>query len=342
MSDPHDKDGNVTGDHNKGGADDFRPYPEVNHPEDKPDFPYSAGEPRQNQTGSYDGYSANAMEQTASGINSNAYASPVAQEMHPDVDRFMVTGDPGLQIKSAIKYGFGITFSRPVLWILGAFIVCLIVIGGSIGVALPQIASQLDAGSTPGPEDSGSPVFDIVVSLITVFLTAFLYQLLLLQIDGKKISFSAVFQKVNYWPATLTLLAIAVIDFLILFVVAAVVGVNLWKISGSITDPQLIAVTLGGLAVYALISLLIQPFVSFSAYYAADRRGGVKDALLWGIAVGKKNYLRILGFLILTGLISLALMIFTLGLGTFIVFPVIYNATVHAYRQLAGGPYPKY
>ncbi|AIG12083.1 hypothetical protein CPTC_01795 [Corynebacterium pseudotuberculosis] len=68
----------------------------------------------------------------------------------------------------------------------------------------------------------------------------------------------------------------------------------------------------------------------------------MKDALLWGVATGKKHYLRILGFLLLTGLISLVLMIFTLGLGRVIVAPAMYNATAHAYRQLAGGPYPKY
>ncbi|MBH5299434.1 hypothetical protein K1I36_07110 [Corynebacterium silvaticum] len=342
MSDPHDKDGNAIGDHNKGGTDDFRPYPEVNHPEDKPDFPYLASDARQNQTGSYDGYSAHAMGQSTAGVDNGAYGNPTAQEMHPDVDRFMVTGDPQLQIKTAIKYGFGITFARPALWIFGSFIFCLILVGGSIGLAVSKVVSQAGSNSIPTPEDSGTPVFDIVTSLIIVFFTAFLYQLLLRQIDGKSISFSAVFQKVNYWPTTLTLIVIMAIEFLVVAVIGVVLGVNLVNITTTLNDPQFVALVVGGVVAYVLISLLIQPFVSFSAYYAADRRGGVKDALLWGCAVGKKHYLRILGFLILTGLLSLALMIFTLGLGMIIALPVVYNATVHAYRQLAGGPYPKY
>ncbi|AER69269.1 hypothetical protein LJU02_06280 [Corynebacterium pseudotuberculosis] len=342
MSDRSDESGKSTGDHNKGGADDFRPYPEVNHPEDKPDFPYGVARSGENQTGSYNGYSVNAMSQTGDAADGYVYEKSMGREIHPDVDRFMVTSGSQLRIKSAIKYGFGITFSRPLLWIFGTFIFFLIVLGGSISVAMTTMFSQGNASSISAPENSDNVTFNIISSLIGMFLAAFLYQLLLRQIDGKSISFSAVFQKVNYWPTTLTLIVISVINFLILLLCSVVLGINLWKVSGALNDPQLIAYLLGGMAVYMFISLLIQPFVNFSAYYAADRRGGVKDALLWGVATGKKHYLRILGFLLLTGLISLVLMIFTLGLGMVIVVPAMYNATAHAYRQLAGGPYPKY
>lgn len=97
---------------------------------------------------------------------------------------------------------------------------------------------------------------------------------------------------------------------------------------------------LGALAVTGVIGLLVMPFFTFQAWYAADNNGSFGNAISGGFRAGASNYLKILGFVVLAGLINLVgAALFFVGL--VVTVPGTMLAAAHAYRQISGGPVPK-
>ena len=97
---------------------------------------------------------------------------------------------------------------------------------------------------------------------------------------------------------------------------------------------------LGALAVTGVIGLLVMPFFTFQAWYAADNNGSFGNAISGGFKAGASNYLKILGFVVLAGLINLVgAALFFVGL--VVTVPGTMLAAAHAYRQISGGPVPK-
>ena len=103
---------------------------------------------------------------------------------------------------------------------------------------------------------------------------------------------------------------------------------------------NLVRPILGALAVTGVIGLLVMPFFTFQAWYAADNNGSFGNAISGGFRAGASNYLKILGFVVLAGLINLVgLALFFVGL--VVTVPGTMLAAAHAYRQISGGPVPK-
>ena len=103
---------------------------------------------------------------------------------------------------------------------------------------------------------------------------------------------------------------------------------------------NLVRPILGALAVTGVIGLLVMPFFTFQAWYAADNNGSFGNAISGGFKAGASNYLRILGFVVLAGLINLVgAALFFVGL--VVTVPGTMLAAAHAYRQISGGPVPK-
>ena len=97
---------------------------------------------------------------------------------------------------------------------------------------------------------------------------------------------------------------------------------------------------LGALAVTGVIGLLVMPFFTFQAWYAADNNGSFGNAISGGFRAGASNYLKILGFVVLAGLINfVGAALFFVGL--VVTVPGTMLAAAHAYRQISGGPVPK-
>ena len=97
---------------------------------------------------------------------------------------------------------------------------------------------------------------------------------------------------------------------------------------------------LGALAVMGVIGLLVMPFFMFQAWYAADNNGSFGNAISAGFKAGASNYLKILGFVVLAGLINIVgAALFFVGL--IVTMPGTMLAAAHAYRQISGGPVPK-
>ena len=97
---------------------------------------------------------------------------------------------------------------------------------------------------------------------------------------------------------------------------------------------------LGALAVTGVIGLLVMPFFTFQAWYAADNNGSFGNAISGGFRAGASNYLKILGFVVLSGLVNLVGgALFFVGL--VVTVPGTMLAAAHAYRQISGGPVPK-
>ena len=103
---------------------------------------------------------------------------------------------------------------------------------------------------------------------------------------------------------------------------------------------NLVRPILGALAVTGVIGLLVMPFFTFQAWYAADNNGSFGNAISGGFRAGASNYLKILGFVVLAGLINLVgAALFFVGL--VVTVPGTMLAAAHAYRQISGGPVPK-
>ena len=103
---------------------------------------------------------------------------------------------------------------------------------------------------------------------------------------------------------------------------------------------NLVRPILGALAVTGVIGLLVMPFFTFQAWYAADNNGSFGNAISGGFRAGASNYLKILGFVVLAGLINLVgAALFFVGLA--VTVPGTMLAAAHAYRQISGGPVPK-
>lgn len=103
---------------------------------------------------------------------------------------------------------------------------------------------------------------------------------------------------------------------------------------------NLVRPILGALAVTGVIGLLVMPFFTFQAWYAADNNGSFGNAISGGFRAGASNYLKILGFVVLSGLVNLVgAALFFVGL--VVTVPGTMLAAAHAYRQISGGPVPK-
>ena len=75
-------------------------------------------------------------------------------------------------------------------------------------------------------------------------------------------------------------------------------------------------------------------------WYAADRREGVVGAVTNGFKDGARNYLRLLAYLVISGvLLTLAAMV-TLGIALIILAPALILSFAHLYRQMSQGQYP--
>lgn len=66
-----------------------------------------------------------------------------------------------------------------------------------------------------------------------------------------------------------------------------------------------------------------------------DKVKTVKDAFVVAFRLGIKNYWRIVGFSITFGIVAIALVIFTIGIGSIVIAPLTYLATASMYRRIS-------
>lgn len=320
---------------------DFQPYPEHpegSHPENGAG--YSAYN-SPNSPSSYDAFEVNTAASMAGASALRFHGQQLTDNApgdgtspHPINDPasngwFHVKGNGKLEIIEALTWGVKAVFANAKLWIpLGVVYTVLTL----LGQFLPGVGSMIS-----------------MIGMLA--FVPWMVGVVLQQTLVKQLTYSDA--KAPAYGKTLGVAAL-------LGVVAGIVSTILLMVLafGALTsiDPatlpdnpdnvapeemwNLVRPILGALAVTGVIGLLVMPFFTFQAWYAADNNGSFGNAISGGFRAGASNYLKILGFVVLSGLVNLVgAALFFVGL--VVTVPGTMLAAAHAYRQISGGPVPK-
>lgn len=243
----------------------------------------------------------------------------------------LAIGDGFAAIFESIKFGFTAVFKSWYVWVVSAIIALLLYTGAVVGFIF-YLSKNINS--------DGTFKYDFVVgdgALAALFIGGFLLFAAiapfftvggLRQTEKEKISWKDLFTDVN-WPAVFAAyLLVSVFNMLL----------------GSI--PTALALLLpGDAAGYGLgliinvATIFLSPFYSFIPCYVADKRGSFSRCIAMNFEDAKRNYLRLLGGLILLGIIA-SVGSFAFGVGLVITAPAAFLATFHIYRKMSGGLYP--
>ena len=341
--------------YNGGGYEPYPEHPEGSHPENGAGG-YPAYGNTGDQAGGYPAYSAENLQHTqntydAFEVNTAASMAGASalrfhgQQLtdnapgdgaspHPINDPasngwFHVKGNGKLEIMEALSWGGKALFANPKLWIpLGVAYTLLAVAGQflpGVGAMIGAVGMLLLAPWMVG------------VALQQTLVKHFTYNDAKAPAYGKTLGVAAL------------LGVVASIVSMILVMVLAFGALTTIDPSTLPDNPEsvppeemwnLVRPILGALAVTTLITLLVLPFFMFQVWYAADNNGSFGNAISAGFKAGAANYLKILGFVVLAGLINIVgAALFFVGL--VVTLPGTMLAAAHAYRKISGGPVPK-
>ncbi|MCG7273113.1 hypothetical protein MHJ82_02005 [Corynebacterium afermentans] len=320
---------------------DFQPYPEHpegSHPENGAG--YSAYN-SPNSPSSYDAFEVNTAASMAGASALRFHGQQLTDNApgdgtspHPINDPasngwFHVKGNGKLEIIEALTWGVKAVFANAKLWIpLGVVYTVLTL----LGQFLPGVGSMI---SMIG-----------MLAFVPWMVGVVLQQTLVKQLTysdakapayGKTLGVAALLGVVAGIVSTILLMVLA------FGALTSIDPATLPDNPDNVSPEEmwnLVRPILGALAVTGVIGLLVMPFFTFQAWYAADNNGSFGNAISGGFRAGASNYLKILGFVVLAGLINLVgAALFFVGL--VVTVPGTMLAAAHAYRQISGGPVPK-
>lgn len=320
---------------------DFQPYPEHpegSHPENGAG--YSAYN-SPNSPSSYDAFEVNTAASMAGASALRFHGQQLTDNApgdgtspHPINDPasngwFHVKGNGKLEIIEALTWGVKAVFANAKLWIpLGVVYTVLTL----LGQFLPGVGSMI---SMIG-----------MLAFVPWMVGVVLQQTLVKQLTysdakapayGKTLGVAALLGVVAGIVSTILLMVLA------FGALTSIDPATLPDNPDNVSPEEmwnLVRPILGALAVTGVIGLLVMPFFTFQAWYAADNNGSFGHAISGGFRAGASNYLKILGFVVLAGLINLVgAALFFVGL--VVTVPGTMLAAAHAYRQISGGPVPK-
>ncbi|MGP6172998.1 hypothetical protein [Corynebacterium sp. A21] len=311
-------------------ASNFPPYPSTPHPEDQPQgFPgpdstgpqypgyndYGTGYSQQGQPG-YHGY--------AQGYQGNG-GQPAAGQL--------VRGDGRVDIMMAVRFGFKSVFSNALIWILGTVIFFFLLVAISSVISLATV----DPNNISGATVTGD-IANFLVSAVSIVFSVLLYTGALKQVDKPKIKLRDFWEELNFWPTFGVLVIIGVVAGLVGgILVALTIAPTL--MSGEVPGGAEVIGMILGMLVLFLVILLVTPLYSYMAWYAADRREGFLGSIKHGFRDGARNYLKLLAYNVIAGLLMFVGAIVTLGLAIIILAPASLLISAHIYRQIAGEPF---
>lgn len=258
-------------------------------------------------------------------------------------------GTGRLQLGKAISWGVKAFGANPTIWlIIGAVVGLLALLSSATpGVILPLSATVATILITP------------------VIASVALQQTLVTQVKSPS---APTYGKTLGILALLGLMAGVVV--LILGIIATMIGAATFTTDFDalpadptilMDDPEFlrsVAATVALIVGIVLLGvLLLAPFITFPLCYAADNNGTFGHALGEGMKAGARNYLPVIGLILLT-MIGNLLVSIPAGIGAAglmpmpiasvlqfilaaVVTPVLMLISVHAYRQVSGGPVPE-
>ncbi|WP_293832297.1 hypothetical protein [uncultured Corynebacterium sp.] len=333
--------------YNGGGYEPYPEHPEGSHPEN------GTGDQAGDRAGGYPAESSPNTENTYDAFEVNTAASMAGasalrfhgQQLtdnvpgdgaspHPINDPasngwFHVKGTGKLEVMEALSWGGKALFANAKLWIpLGVAYTVLAVLGQFLpgpGAAISSIGMLLLAPWMVG------------VALQQTLVRQFTYNDAKAPAYGKTLGVTALLGVLAFIVSMILLMVLA------FGALTTIDPTTLPDNPENLTPEEmwnLLRPILGALAVMGVIALLVMPFFMFQAWYAADNNGSFGNAISAGFKAGASNYLKILGFVVVAGLINIVgAALFFVGL--IVTMPGTMLAAAHAYRQISGGPVPK-
>lgn len=333
--------------YNGGGYEPYPEHPEGSHPENGTgNYPaygtdnYGAGADAYDAD-AYDAFDVNTAAQAAGASALRFHGQQLTDNLpgdgvspHPINDPasngwYHVKGNGKLNVLEAIGWGVKATFSNGKLWIPLGIAYALLALAGQFlpgfGAVLSAVGSLLLAPWMAG------------VALQQTLTKRLTYNEAKAPAYGKTIGMAALL-------GFILTVVVTVLMFVFAFGALSTIDPSTLPDTGeNVTAEEMwtiIRPILGALGVTFLVGLLASPFFTFQMWYAADNNGSFGHALGAGFKAGASNYLKILGFVVLIGLLNMvgAALFF---IGMIVTLPAAMLSAAHAYRQISGGPVPK-
>lgn len=287
--------------------DEYPPYPSTPHPEDNPGY---AGHQQYGQYSDYNAYDTGG-------------AAPA-------------TGTGKVHVMQAVSWAFKAIFRSWPLWILGAL---------AFFVLTFLLSFIFNIGNATAADPTAVNVGDIVVAVVSVVVSVLIYNAALRQVDNRTVGWADLTRNVNFWPTLGTLLLVQLAVVVILTVIALpfalpMINTEMTDLADDLVAMAFLGRVLGLVAFILFVSLFLCPLTTFIAWYVADRRAGIGEAVKLGVRAGLANYGRLLLFFFVSGILIMIAALVTFGLAMIFVMPVYTLIQAMLYRQASAGPLP--
>lgn len=366
--DPHDPDGRRPGpDDAAGGGDldpqgpghsggypDYPSYPPTPHPEDgggRPPDPAS-GYGGYDESGGYTQPGAFGQDPAASqGYGSYAgyggYQAPYDQSGYGAEPGAAEQGTGKIDVLRAVGWGFQTTFRNWKVWVMVILAFLVLALVGAIAyfaVVMAQVAA-IEAGEPIAGGGAGTAIFTVVVTIISLVVWLCLIRGALHQVDTPQMGWRHFFRDVNVFPVIVQQLLVGVVLTMVMLLPMLPLLLSLTSVEQQpVSDEEAIAAVvlpmLGGILGTLLLAVLITPFTMFMPYYLVERREKFFGSIKQGVKAGGRNYGRLVLYQVVVSLVSGVLSMFTFGLVSILLAPILILITAHMYRQAAGGQIP--
>ena len=270
-----------------------------------------------------------------------AYGQGYEAAGYPSFDEQSESGRPlvirnePLPVAEAMSFGFKRLFTKNWHVYVGiTFLMSLIMGAASMIYFVPMINEimnnpELIEDPTYNPvlnNPGGYAGFALISSVAGLILSLVLYNRALRDTRGEKPSWKNLFKDVPWGQGIL----VTVLLVLAIFAVSLVFGLLIGLLAS--VNP-----VLGAVAYFALIILLFlaSPLLAMIPLYAYDRRTNATGAFKAAWQDVKPQYGRVLGALILVGIVTILIIVFTLGFGFIIAQPFQILAITFIYRWIS-------
>ena len=372
--DPHDPDGHRPDSDNTGdgnGADpqppeypdgypDYPSYPPTPHPEDRGGHPQdpARGYGGYDESGGYTQPGAFGQDPAApqgyggyGGYGGYAgyggYQDPYGQSGYGAGPGAPEQGTGKIDVLRAVGWGFQTTFRNWKVWVMVILVfLALALVGAGVyfAVVMAQVAA-IEAGEPIAGGGAGTVIFAVVVTIVSLAVWLCLIRGALHQIDTPQMGWRHFFRDVNVFPVILQQLLVGVVLSAVMLLpmlpmMLSLASVEQQPVSDEEAITAIVLPLLGGILGTLLLAVLITPFTMFMPYYLVERREKFFGSIAEGVKAAGRNYGRLVLYQVVVALVSGVLSMFTLGVGSLLLTPILILVTAHMYRQAAGGQVP--
>lgn len=316
-------------------------YQPTHHPEDAPGGFNPGNNAMGNQNGSgfsssnshsydtpYSGYEA------YDGNNANAYGTDSNQGGAP-----LETATGRVDVMRAVRFGFKTVFSNPAIWILGTVVLGFLFILLSMLLGMLVFFVDQDGMMGNDPLSPGNLILNIVITVATFAVTICVMRGALIQTDGRKARLGDFFRPINVGQTVILLIVFTVIG-LVVGTITSIGTTETMTVDEGLGTVEVNNSLLTIVLLAAIVMALINPLYAYWVYYTSDGRENAVGAASHGFKDAMRNYLPLLAYSIVSGIVVLVLSLVTLLLALVILLPASMLINAHLYRQMSGGQVP--